>query len=45
MVQYLANRIIKGALDYTYVVTQRPDLKDEIDLFLLEHDREDLIIE
>lgn len=44
MVQYLGNQIIKGDLDYTYVVTKRPDLKVQIDAYLTEKGRSDLIV-
>jgi len=43
MAQYLANRIINGALDYKTVVTKRPDLKEQIDSVLTTQGREDLI--
>lgn len=45
MIQYMGNRIISGALEYTYVMDKRPDLKDDIDEFLIAHGREDLIVE
>lgn len=35
MIQYLGNEIIRGNLDYTYVVTKRTDLKTQIDEYLL----------
>jgi hypothetical protein len=44
MAVYLANRIIAGALDYTLVVTRRPDLKTDIDAFLITQGRADLIV-
>lgn len=43
MVQYLCNRIISGALTYDYVISKRPDLKEDIDSYLIAHNREDLI--
>lgn len=45
MIQYMSNRIISGALEYTYVVSKRPDLKEGIDEYLIAHGREDLIVE
>lgn len=35
--------IIKGAYQYDFVVTRRPDLKADIDAYLTEQGREDLI--
>lgn len=43
MAKYLAMRIIEGALDYTIVVTKRPDLKAGIDAELTAQGRHDLI--
>lgn len=43
MAAYLAQRIIDGALDYTYVVTRRADLKILIDAVLIEKGRSNLI--
>lgn len=40
---YMANRIMSGALDYTTVVTKRPDLKAGIDEYLTNAGRADLI--
>ena len=45
MAAYLTQRIIDGALDYTYVVTKRPDLKEGIDACLTEQGRQDLIVQ
>lgn len=45
MVKYLAKQIIRGELEYTYVVSKRPDLKEAIDEFLKENNRQDLITE
>lgn len=42
-VVYMGSRIMTGALDYTTVVTKRPDLKVELDAYLTEQGREDLI--
>lgn len=44
MAVYLANQIIMGKLDYATVITKRPDLKDGIDAYLTEKERQDLII-
>lgn len=35
--------IIVGRYEYTFVVSRRPDLKTEIDTYLTEQGREDLI--
>lgn len=40
---YLASRIIDGAYTYDYVISKRPDLKADIDAYLVEQGREDLI--
>lgn len=45
MAIYMGSRILSGALDYAYVVSKRPDLKEGIDAFLIEKGREDLIVE
>lgn len=37
MVAYLVNQIVLGNLTYQEVVTKRPDLKDKIDAYILEH--------
>ena len=44
MANYLAQRIIDGVLDYIIVVTKRLDLKEGIDLYLTEKERQDLIV-
>lgn len=43
MVQYLGNQIIGGALDYSYVVTKRPDLKAQLDTYLTDKGYANLI--
>ncbi len=43
MAAYLAQRIIDGAYTYDYVIQRRPDLKEEIDAYLISKGREDLI--
>ena len=35
--------IIKGTYQYEFVVTRRPDLKADIDAYLISQGREDLI--
>lgn len=40
---FLGNRIISGKATYTEVVTNRPDLKEELDRYLTEQGRSDLI--
>ncbi len=37
--------IIKGNFEYSYVISRRPDLKGEIDAYLTEQGRDDLITE
>ncbi|WP_422658194.1 hypothetical protein ACK8P5_21050 [Paenibacillus sp. EC2-1] len=41
---YLAARIIEEAQKYEFVILQRPDLKVDIDDYLISNGREDLII-
>lgn len=41
---FLGNYIIAGRSDYTTVVTNRPDLKSELDRYLTEQGRSDLIV-
>lgn len=43
MAKYLAWRIIEGAYTYEYVISKRPDLKEQIDNALRDFGREDLI--
>jgi len=43
MAAYMAQRIIDGAYTYAFVISRRPDLKDGIDAYLIEHGREDLV--
>lgn len=45
MAAYLAQRIIDGALDYTYVISKRPNLKAGIDDYLTEKGRTNLIVQ
>ncbi|CAM2913372.1 hypothetical protein [Erysipelothrix tonsillarum] len=40
---FMACRIIEGKQNYDYVISKRPDLKDDIDTYLLEQGRGDLI--
>lgn len=40
---FMGNRVIYAGTDYTTVVTKRPDLKAELDAYLTEQGREDLI--
>lgn len=37
--------IIKGTYEYSYVISKRPDLKPQIDAYLLSLNRGDLITE
>lgn len=43
MVEYLSHRIIDGAYTYAYIISKRADLKNGIDNYLKEKNREDLI--
>lgn len=43
MIAYLVNQILLGKLTYQTVVTKRPDLKEQIDLYILENDLENSI--
>lgn len=45
MANYMADRIIKGIFKYSYVINKRPDLKYDIDKYLIAKNREDLIEE
>lgn len=40
---YLGQRIIDGAYTYDFVISKRPDLKADIDAYLISKGREDLI--
>lgn len=44
MSDYLGQRIIDGALNYSYVISKRVDLKEGIDAYLTSKGREDLIV-
>lgn len=44
MAEYLARRIIDGALKYSQVIAKKPDLKDVIDAMLISTGRGDLIV-
>lgn len=44
MEKYLASRIISGALEYSYVITKRPDLKEGVDAYLISSGHGDLIV-
>ena len=41
--KYFSMRIISGALNYNFVISLKPELKDDIDTYLKEKGREDLI--
>ncbi len=43
MANYLGQRIIDEAYTYDYVIGKRPDLKDGIEVYLIEKDRQNLI--
>lgn len=45
MAKYMASRIMAktNPLEYDYVISCRPDLKEDIDLYLIAAGREDLI--
>jgi hypothetical protein len=40
---YLASRIMAGAYTYDYVISKRSDLKADIDAYLVQEGRQDLI--
>jgi hypothetical protein len=40
---YLGSRIIDGIYTYDYVISKRPDLKTDIDAYLVQEGRQDLI--
>lgn len=42
---FLGQRIISGVSDYTFVVTNRPDLKVELDSYLTEKGYTHLIVQ
>lgn len=44
MNEYLAQRIVDGALDYVAVVTKHPARKEAIDAILVVKGRQDLIV-
>lgn len=41
--KFMAIRIIQGYQTYDYVIERRPDLQADIDLYLIEQGRQDLI--
>ena len=41
--KYMTERIISGKLDYTLVISKRPDLKEDVDFYLKETGNENLI--
>jgi hypothetical protein len=43
LVPYLVNQIILGALTYLQVVTKKPELKTQIDQYIIEKGLEDVI--
>lgn len=43
MAKYMADRIIRGVYTYEYVADKRPDLMEEIDLYLISNGYSDLI--
>lgn len=45
MIKYFGNQIIRGDIEYSYVISKRPDFKKDLDKFLKEHNRQDLIVE
>lgn len=45
MGNYLANQIIRGALDYLLVLEAFPQHKETIDLYLQSKGKDDLIVE
>ncbi|WML35928.1 hypothetical protein [Clostridium sp. OS1-26] len=45
MAEYMGQRIIDEVYTYNYVISKRPDLKVNIDAYLTEKGRQDLIIQ
>lgn len=43
MAEYLANQIILGKLQYSFVISKKPELKEAIDAYLIDKGRQDLI--
>lgn len=43
MIEYLINQCLMGNLTYEYMVTKRPDLKDDLDKYIIEHNLQDSI--
>lgn len=43
MATYLGMRIIAGAMDYDVVIPKYPQFKDDVDEYLRDNGREDLI--
>lgn len=43
MANYLAQRIIDGVFTYDYVISKRPDLRGNIDAYLISKDCVDII--
>ncbi|GIP25482.1 hypothetical protein J23TS9_06120 [Paenibacillus sp. J23TS9] len=44
MAEFMAQRIVDGAQNYSFVISKRPDLKGGIDAYLTEKERTDLIV-
>lgn len=43
MAEYMGQRIIDEVYTYNYVISKRSDLKNGIDAYLMEQNRQDLI--
>lgn len=43
LVPYLVNQIVLGALTYQRVITKKPELKTQIDQYIVEYDLVDVI--
>lgn len=44
MAEFLGYRIASGALEYSYAIERRPDLKEGIDAYLIANGHEELIV-
>ncbi len=45
IVKYLSDKIIAGELEYSFVISKRPDLKAGIDAYLVANGYENMIVD
>ncbi|MGG7163800.1 hypothetical protein [Clostridium ihumii] len=43
MGEYLAQRIIDGRFTYNQVISKKPNLKEDVEIYLKQHDKGNLI--